>query len=120
VEIYTLYRAAELTLQNGYDTFTIAHRETGKDVRVRSYGGYYGGYWGYPYYPHYWRGGWWDPYWGWGAWGPSYSTSTSYDGNIEILMSRGAKGDDPDAFDAREVMQNLGPMIARPQSQSPR
>lgn len=112
VETYMLYRAAELTLQSGYDTFTIAHRETDKDVRVRSYGGYYGAYWGYPYYSYYWRGGLWDPYWG--AWGgPSYSTSTSYDGNIEILMGRGPRGDDPETFDAREVVQNLGAVIGR-------
>jgi hypothetical protein len=114
VEIYMLYRAAELTLQNGYDTFTVAHRETDKDVRIRSYGGYYGAYWGYPYY---WRGGWWDPYWGaWGG-GPSYSTSTSYEGNIEILMGRGPKGDDPSTFDAREVTQNLSGAVQRVPSQ---
>ena len=114
VETYMLYRAAELTLQNGYDIFTVAHRETDKDVRIRSYGGYYGAYWGYPYY---WRGGWWDPYWGaWGG-GPSYSTSTSYEGNIEILMGRGPKGDDPNTFDAREVTQNLGGAIQRISSQ---
>jgi hypothetical protein len=110
VETYMLYRAAELTLQNGFDHFTVAHRETDKDVRVRSYGGYYGAWWGYPYYPYYWRGGW-DPYWG--GWGPSYSTSTSYEGNIEILMGRGAAGDDPNTFDAREVTQNLGGAIQR-------
>lgn len=113
VETYMLYRAAELTLQSGYDNFTVAHRDTNKDVRIRSYGGYYGGFWGYPYYP-YWRGGWWgDPYWG-----PSYSTSTSYDGAIEILMGRGAKGEDPETFDAREVVQNLGSMIGRPPAPS--
>ena len=113
VEAYILYRAAELTLQNGFDTFTVAHRDTDKDVRIRSYGGYYGGYWGYPYYPYYWRGGLWDPYWG--AWGgPSYSTSTSYEATVEILMARGPKGDDPETFDAREVTQNLGPVIGRP------
>ena len=112
VETYMLYRAAELTLQSGYDFFTVAHRETDRDVRIRSYGGY-GPYWGYPYY---WRGGWWDPYWGaWGGWGggASFSTSTSYDGNIEMLMGRGPKGDDPNAFDAREVTQNLGGAIQR-------
>jgi hypothetical protein len=112
VETYMLYRAAELTLQNGFDNFTVAHRETDKDVRVRSYGGYYGGFWGYPYYP-YGRGwGWWDPYWG-GAWGPSYSTSTRYEGNIEILMGRGVRGEDPNTFDAREVSQNLAGAIQR-------
>jgi hypothetical protein len=113
VETYMLYRAAELTLQNGFDTFTVAHRETDKDVRLRSYGGYYGGFWGYPY--SYYGRGWWDPYWGggWGGWGPSYSTSTSYEANIEILMGRAARDDDPHTFDAREVTQNLGAAIQR-------
>jgi hypothetical protein len=109
VEAYMLYRAAELTLQNDFDTFTIVHRDTDKDVRLRSYGGYYGGYWGYPYH---WRGGWWDPYWGaWGA--PAYSTSTSYEGSIEILLGRSPKGDDPNTFDAREVEQNLAASVRR-------
>jgi hypothetical protein len=111
VETYMLYRAAELTLQNGFDTFTVAHRETDKDVDVRSYGGYYGG-WGFPYYGYYGRGwGWWDPYWG-ASWGPSYRTSTSYDANIEILMG-GAGGDDLNTFNAREVVQNLAPAVGR-------
>jgi hypothetical protein len=114
VETYMLYRAAELTLQNGFDTFTVAHRETDKDVRIRSYGGYYGAHWGYPYY---WRGGWWDPYWGgWGG-GPSYSTSTSYEGNIEIVMGRGPKDDDPNTFDAREVTLNLAGAVQRTPAQ---
>src|SRR5262249_12440448 len=71
VETYMLYRAAELTLANGYDTFTVAHRETDKDTSVHSYGGYYG-YGGYAYaYPYYG----WGPYWGaWGA--PSFQTRT--------------------------------------------
>src|SRR5262245_24298088 len=71
VESYMLYRAAELTLQNGYDKFTVAHRDSDKDVSLRSYGGYYGFYGGYPYYPYYG----WGPYWG-GAWGPDYRTRT--------------------------------------------
>ena len=38
VENYLLFRAAELTLQNGYDTFTIVNRDTDKDSRLRSSG----------------------------------------------------------------------------------
>jgi hypothetical protein len=112
VETYMLYRAAELTLQNGFDTFTVAHRETDKDVRLHSYGGYYGGFWGYPYY----GGGYWGPYWGpyWGGgWGPSYDTSTRYEANIEILMGRAAGENAADVFDARQVTQNLGGAIQR-------
>jgi hypothetical protein len=108
VESYMLLRAAELTLENGYDSFTVAHRETDKDTTIRSYGGYYG-YYGPPYYPYYG----WGPYWG--AWGgPDYRTRTSYEASMEIIMGRGARGDDPDTFDAREVSQNLAGLIARP------
>jgi hypothetical protein len=109
VETYMLYRAAELTLQNGYDNFTVAYRATDKDKDVRSYGGYYG--YGVPYYyPYsYWGWGLWDPYWG----AERYRSVTSYEANVEILMGRGAKSEDPNAFDAREVSQNLGDKIER-------
>ena len=40
VENYLLFRAAELTLQTGYDTFTIVNRDTDKDRDVRRGGGY--------------------------------------------------------------------------------
>ena len=40
VENYMLYRAAELTLQNGFDTFTIVNRDTDKNSRVRSWPGH--------------------------------------------------------------------------------
>lgn len=110
VETYMLLRAAELTLQNGYDTFTVSHRETDKDVALRSYGGYYGFYGGYPYYPYPYG---WGPYWG-GAWGGAdYRTRTSYESSIEIIMGRGSRGADPETFDAREVSQNLGGLVGR-------
>jgi hypothetical protein len=55
----------------------------------------------------------WGPYWG--AWGgPDYRTRTSYEASMEILMGRGARGDDPDTFDAREVSQNLSILVSRP------
>jgi hypothetical protein len=111
VETYILYRAAELTQQNGFETFTVARRETDKDIRVRSSGGYYGG-WGFAPYPYYGRGwGWWDPYWG--GWGPSYTTATSYEASIEILMGDAAEGDELNTFNAGEVLQNLGAAVRR-------
>ncbi len=42
VENYLLYRAAELTLQNGFDAFTVVNRDIDKDSRTRQYGGLYG------------------------------------------------------------------------------
>ncbi|RYG31536.1 MAG: hypothetical protein EON93_12785 [Burkholderiales bacterium] len=112
VENYLLFRSAELTLQNGYDTFTIVNRDTDKDSRIRSTGGYMGSSLSYTYFvPRY---GWvraWEPYW----WGPqSYEEVTRYEAYAEVVMSRGAKGSDPNAFDARQVTQNLGANIQRP------
>jgi hypothetical protein len=111
VENYMLYRAAELTLQNGFDNFTIANRDTDKDSRYRSSGPYFGTHLSYMYY---------SPRFGWyGAYDPFWTTErfdeiTRYEAYAEILMGRGPKGSDPNAFDAHEVSKNLGPLISRP------
>ncbi len=113
VENYMLYRAAELTLQNGYDTFTIVNRDTDKDSRTRSSGGFMGTRLSYVYFvPSYGWVGAWEPYWT-----PSrYEQVTRYEAYAEIVMARGAKGSDPNAFDARQVSQNLASQIQRPAS----
>jgi hypothetical protein len=110
VENYMLYRAAELTLQSGYDTFTIANRDTDADKRTR-YTGFYGPRLSYMYYSRRW--GWvnsWDPFWN----DSRYEEVTSYEAFAEIVMTKGPKGSDPNSFDARQVSQNLGPAIQRP------
>ncbi len=113
VENYMLYRAAELTLQNGYDTFTIVNRDTDRDSRSRSYGGYMGSRLSYMYFvPSYGWVGAWEPYWT-----PSrYEQVTRYEAYAEIVMARGPKSSDPNAFDARQVSQNLANQIRRPAS----
>jgi hypothetical protein len=112
VENYMLFRAAELTLQSGYDTFTIANRDTDADKRTRYTGGLYGPRLSYTYFSPRW--GWvnaWDPFWHDSA---RYQEVTSYEAFAEIVMTKGPKGSDPNAFDARQVSQNLGPAIQRP------
>lgn len=113
VENYMLYRAAELTLQNGYDTFTIVNRDTDKDSRIRSSGGFMGSHMSYAYFvPRY---GWvrtWDPFWT----PQTFEEVTRYEAYAEVVMSRGQKGGDPNAFDARQVSQNLAGQIQRPTS----
>lgn len=111
VENYMLFRAAELTLQSGYDTFTIANRDTDKDSRTR-FNGFYGPRFSYMYF---------SPRWGWvGGYDPFWDmpsrreTVTSYEAFAEIVMTKGPKGADPNSFDARQVQQNLGPAILRP------
>lgn len=127
VEGYLLYRAAELTVQQGFDWFSMAERNTEADRRTYIdpdpfYSPWYGpgyGYWR-PYWSYYgagygWRG--WDPYWGspfWGG-GADVRTVTKYEASAEIMLHKGAKpADEPRAFDARAVMENLGPRILRP------
>ena len=109
------FRAAELTLQNGYDVFTIVNRDTDKDSTIRRTGGYYGPRFSYMYF---------SPRWGWvGAWDPFWTSSpsrydevTRYEAYAEIVMTKGPKGSDVNAFDAREVSQNLASTIQRPSS----
>jgi hypothetical protein len=110
VENYMLYRAAELTLQNGFDTFTIAHRDTDKHSRTRVSGGYYSPF-SYAYFVP--RRGWfydydffYDP--------PRYEQVTQYEASAEIVMSKGPKGSNPESFDAHDVSANLGPSNTRP------
>jgi len=137
VETYLLYRSAELTLQQGFDWFTVVDRATERDTRVYAdpmfadpyYSRYgFGGYWGPSwrlYHPRRFGGGWgpWSPwgYWGPGfgpSWGPSamdYREVTRYEATSEIFMGRGPKpADDRRAFDAREVTMRLAPAIVRP------
>mgnify|MGYP003608477220 FL=1 len=127
VEGYLLYRAAELTVQQGYDWFEIVDRNTDADRRTYIdrdpfYSPWYGpsyGYWrpAWRYYggPYGWRT--WDPYWGDPFWSNSVDvrTVTKFEASAEIVMRRGAKpADNPGAFDARAVMSNLGPRVLRP------
>ena len=127
VEGYLLYRAAELTLAQGFDTFTIVDRHTDRDRATYVepdplYRPWYGpgfGYWR-PHWRYYGRGyGWrgWDPLWGDPFWADRVDVRTidKFDASAEIVMAHGPKvPGDPKAFDARAVMDNLGPRIQRP------
>ena len=116
VEMALLHRAAELTVQSGFDWFLTDFRATDADTRYYAspdpwFRGGYGPYWG-PSWRFY-RGG------GWSRWDPWYRDNdirqvTRYEARAEIVMGRGARPMDDHAFDAREVLANLGPRIARP------
>ncbi|MBI1684701.1 CC0125/CC1285 family lipoprotein [Caulobacter hibisci] len=130
VERYLLYRAAELTTQQGYDWFETADRRTDRTARTvidedpfgrPGFGyGYPYGYWrpAWRYYgPRY--GGWraWDPFWG----DPFFAnraeirTVEKFEASAEIVLHKGAKPvGDPRAYDAREIVKNLEPSIQRP------
>ena len=130
VERYLLYRAAEVTVQQGYDWFETADRRTERTARTVidpdpfarpgfGYGYPYGAWrpaWRY-YGPRY--GGWraWDPFWG----DPFFAdrgqvrTIEKFEASAEIVLHKGRKAEgDARAFDAREIMTNLGPTIQRP------
>lgn len=130
VERYLLFRAAELTVQNGFDYFSVVDRDTERRTETYvdrpigpSFGGY--GYWGPGW-------GYWSPRWryarrgfGWGGWGGygydpffndwSVRQVDRYEAQAEIITGRGPKpAGDRFAFNAREVIDRLGPSIEYP------
>lgn len=118
VESYMLYRAAQLTLDNGFDWFDTVDRHTQGATEVIGTGdpwwGPYGPYWR-PYWRFYGRGGWgaWGAGPGWGEW--DATTITRYEASTEIVMHHGPKpADNARAFDAHQVLNNLGPHIVTP------
>ncbi len=128
VESYLLYRAAELTVAQGFDWFETVDRHTDRDKRTYVdpepfYGPGYGFGYGYGFWRPSWRYygggfGWrsWDPYWGGPFWGDTGQVQTveKFQATAEIVMHHGAKPNGvPQAFDARGVMANLGPTIQR-------
>ena len=121
VETYLLYRAAELTVQQGYDGFSIVDRATDRDVETRVYSDPFG-YGPYRYWRPWWRYrrgsfGWrrWDPWFGDPFWADDIDVRTvqRFEANAEIVMFRGNRADDK-SFNAREVLTNLGPNIELP------
>lgn len=113
VETYLLFRAAELTLAQGFDYFIVTTRDVNKQSRVYAEPGPYAGF--RPYYSWYApRFGWrpfYDPFWD----DTTYREVTKFEATAEIVMRRGQKpADDPKAFDARQVQSNLQGSVVRP------
>lgn len=127
VERYLLYRAAELTIQQGFDHFILVNRDT--ETRTETYvdrspsSRWGGGPWGH--WRPYWR--WYRPRYGWRSWDPFYDdpwwdrdmdvrTINRYEAMAEIVTGKGPKPtDNVRAFDAREVIDRLGPGIKLPE-----
>lgn len=117
VEMALLLRAAEVTAESGYDWFSTVNRATDRDVRFQGipdpfYRDRYSPFWGPTW--RYQRRGLWSP------WGDPFGREFDvreidrFEASAEIIMGRGRKpADDPNAFDAREVIQNLGPRVTR-------
>lgn len=120
VERYLLYRAAELTVQNGYDWFELVDRNTDRKTRTYVSDPFRPGPWGYwgvswRYHRPGFGWGFYDPFWG-DPWGPvDVNTIDKYDAHAEIVMGHGERpSGGVHAFDARDVIQNLGPTIVMP------
>ena len=117
VEDYLLYRCAEITLKSGNDYFVVLEKNTERNVSYRYYRPYASlPRYGYPY---------WHPY-GYGYWYPPYydpfwdmpvteEPIVTYKAYATIAVFPGKKpADDPNAFDARDLMATLGATIVRP------
>jgi hypothetical protein len=105
VELYLLYRAAELTNENGFDYFVFSEHQVDAKTEISGntmpsmYGGY-GGYGrrGFPYY----------------GMGTNISTQTHYESVAYITMYKGVAPEGlAHAFVAKEVLKNIGPRIER-------
>jgi len=114
VENYLLYRAAELTRTRGYDYFELTDRDTDKSTRYLSNYSTFGHFrsrhdrFGFSH-----------------SAGPGFVTGTTrpiteYEATATILLFRGDKpADKAQAYDARDVLQRLGPKIRRPAPPAP-
>jgi len=105
VENYLLYRAAELTLEQGHDYFVMVSPSTEAQTSYTQDLNAFGGFGRYGWYPR-------------GHLGAGIGTSipsTEYEAQAYVLMRSGKKpARDAGAFDAREVKKNLEPLIVRP------
>ena len=116
VENSLLYRAAELTVDQGFDYFVVIENETDANTSLRgsSQPAFYGRYGaGYPFHRSFYA----FPYYAYGfGWGSPYDSYvrevTRYSAVAFIAMHEGEKpSDNPNAFNAREVLNNLGPIV---------
>ena len=103
VERYLFFRAAELTLQNGYDYFVMADRDTDRQTRTYTTPGFGGGF---------------GP---WGGWGGGFNdfdvrTVDRFEASAEVVMRKGPiPRDNIRAFDARRVVDTVGPTVQLPE-----
>lgn len=140
VENYLLYRAAETALERGFDWFELQERDTEAKTRVRVTPGAfsaYDPYFGYSFfrprfgwsrgyrYSHF-RGfrprrgfgyrGFYDPFYDPFFDDVDVREITKYRATAEVRFGAGDQpADDERVFDAREVIDNLGPTIQLPE-----
>ncbi len=110
VENYLLYRAAEITVEAGHERFRIVAQETERETVYRTTASNLGGF-GFNSFPYYQRSGF-----------SSFATATarpvtSYEAfaNIVMVTDNAAAESDDNAYDARDVLNKLGPTVVRPE-----
>ena len=127
VEDSLLLRAADVTIDNGYDWFQIAQRATDPKTysrpQLRSRWAFGGGF-GYSsfrtFHPRYGWVSYYDPFWSNGFYDPFFDRFdteeiTRFQATAEIILGKGPKPTDrADAYDARDVKMNLAPRIIPP------
>lgn len=128
VEGYLLYRAAELTLADGYDGFRVLERNVEHNTQTEVgpdpfYQPWYGP--SYSYWRPYWR--YYDPPYGWRSWDPwrdepfwdqglSVRKVERYEVTAEIELIHGPiPADNPRIFSASSIISRIGPQLKRPQ-----
>ena len=128
VEKYLLHRAAELTLEQGFDWFETTDRRTDRSTSYSAdtdpfyHSSYWGAYgWGWrPYWRYSGPWGWrsWDPWFGDPFWASRVDVTevNRYEASAEIVLGKGPAPDGRRVFNAHEVTDNLGPAIVKPKS----
>jgi hypothetical protein len=117
VEQYLLYRAAELTRQQGYDGFTVVRDETEADIDIDTVPTTFPGW--APAWNYYGTGlGWttYDPYLGGPFPAARITASDQFSASAVIEMYRGrAPAGADDTFDASAVLARLGDDVEMPE-----
>lgn len=115
VETYLLYRAAEITLQQGGDWFAIVDRDTERETRISGgsvfsprYGGFSRRYYHRGYGWRYWH----DPFYR--DYDLNLREITRYESSAEIRVGSGPAPNSPNVYDARQVRAFLGDEIVLP------
>ena len=137
VENYLIYRAAELAVERGFETFTLTERDTEEKTRLSGTGSSFGG----GFYNPYFRYSYFSPGFGWSR-GSRFSSFggrgfrggfggfggfnnsihvreiTKYRATAEVKFDRFKRPGSDNSFNAREVLQNLGPTITYPEEKA--
>ena len=137
VENYLIFRAAELALENGFETFTLTERDTERNTRLRSTGGSsfnngfnnsrFFGWSGRTRFSSFGNRGF-NSFGGRGfnsfgsrGFGGGFNNRidvreiTKYRATAEVKFGGFGSAGEDDVFNAREVIENLGPTIVYPE-----